>query len=166
MNDSATASGHRWQKSGVPQKGWSLVGHTDHDPSRIECDMCGKTDIRHGYLLRHPNHPDAIEVGCECCGNLTDDYDTPRAHAKEIGRWLARRRTWVKSPKWGPCRGERYGVSVRENVRTYRARTVPGFFYRINRTFSSRVWPTEADARGAAFDALYPKPAVKAPACT
>jgi len=128
--------------------------------------MCGKVGVRYAHIMTHPGYAGSLDVGCDCCGMMTDDYESPRGYHREITRWQARRRTFVKSSIWKPAKKTAvYEVAWRRSrsdpsclVRTYRARTVPGFFYRIEKRYSTKTYATEAEARGAAFDDICPRP--------
>lgn len=88
----------------MPRRGWNYVGYDDLGDLIGECELCG-TALRYLYLVQHPKWP-AMEVGTDCCDNLTgstaasEDLD---AHKKRIDRL----KRFVSSPRW-----KRRGPSV------------------------------------------------------
>lgn len=87
------------QEHGVirPSDGWEVVGYEDLGEVDGECDLCG-TAIRHVYAISHPKWH-SLEVGSDCCDNLTNT-DIASKHEHERRKHLARRRTFIRSPKW------------------------------------------------------------------
>ena len=75
-----------WNKAGIPHKGWSCVDVEDiaeyfDDAEEIEyeqCEMCGRERIRFVHIMRHPDYPDELRVGCVCAEKMSDDYVNPR----------------------------------------------------------------------------------------
>ncbi len=75
----------RWDKPGVPHKGWVLEGIEDIKADCIGdrsfeyeiCEMCQHERIRYVHILSHPNYDRVLRVGCDCACRMTEDYDTP-----------------------------------------------------------------------------------------
>ena len=98
---------YRWNTQGIPHKGWILVDCIDLGANisgansiRYEtCEMCNKEKIRYVHVLRHPDYPDEIHVGCKCASKMTDDYVTPQKN-ENILRNRANRRINFLKQRW------------------------------------------------------------------
>ena len=96
-----------WNKEGVPHKGWSCVGVEDiaessYDGEPIEyeqCEMCGQEKIRFVHIMRHPEYPHELRVGCICAEKMSDDYVNPRRAEDSLKRRALRRKNFDKA-KW------------------------------------------------------------------
>lgn len=80
-----------------PLVGWELVGVNDLEDLVGTCEYCS-TAIRYAYLIQHPRWI-PLEVGSECCDNLTATTLASN-HRESIVRQAKRRRAFVKSPRW------------------------------------------------------------------
>ena len=95
----------KWNLSDVPQKGWECVtvidlGDDDEEDIPYEqCEMCGNEKIRYVHVVRHPEWPDELRVGCVCAQKMTDDYVNPCKIEKELKN-KAQRRTNFNKVKW------------------------------------------------------------------
>lgn len=71
----------RWEREGIPQKGWKEIGVEDlresleyGNPVEYEqCEMCEQEKIRYVHILQHPNFSGELRVGCICAEHMTDD---------------------------------------------------------------------------------------------
>lgn len=63
----------RWNKPGVPHKGWTWQGCVDLGDLIGECFMCG-THYRYEHTMSHPAYPDVIHVGYKCAADLAEEY--------------------------------------------------------------------------------------------
>lgn len=98
---------NRWDKPGVPQKGWVFVtlfdtrsdGESAEDASYAEREMCGNERIRFVHVMRHPEYPDELQVGCNCAEKMTEDYVGPREREKALRGRATRRAKWLQR-KW------------------------------------------------------------------
>lgn len=103
----------RWNKEGIPHKGWRYIGiedlaerSFDDDIPYEQCEMCGNEKIRYVHILTHPEYDGELRVGCDCASRLTDDYINPRQHETDLKNRLNRRknfenREWQYVPRSG-----------------------------------------------------------------
>lgn len=101
-----------WDKAGVPHKGWSCVGVEDIADSSCDgedieyerCEMCGQEKIRFVHIMRHPEYPYELRVGCICAEKMSDDYVNPRRAEDSLRNRALRRKnfdktTWNYNPR-------------------------------------------------------------------
>lgn len=81
----------------MPRRGWECIGHDDLGDLIGECELCG-TGLRYLYLIQHPNWP-AMEVGTDCCDNLTDTAEASE-HLDAYKKRAERVKRFVSSPRW------------------------------------------------------------------
>lgn len=94
----------RWDKPGIPHKGWTLVDCVDlgEDISEDEeityetCEMCHNERIRYVHILTHPDYPGEIHVGCDCASKMTEDYVTHAEDERRLRNRASRRRNFLK----------------------------------------------------------------------
>jgi len=67
----------KWNKEGIPHKGWTHQGVTDLGVPTFTCEMCDQEEIRFVHHLEHPTAL-TIDVGCVCAERMTEDYFTPK----------------------------------------------------------------------------------------
>lgn len=76
----------RWEREGIPQKGWKEIGveglreslEYGNPVEYKQCEMCGQEKIRYVHILQHPNFSGELRVGCICAEHMTDDYINPQ----------------------------------------------------------------------------------------
>lgn len=93
-----------WNREGVPRKGWQCMdvfdlaeeAEQDEDIPYEQCEMCGNEKIRYVHIMRHPEFPDELHVGCVCAEKMTDDYVNPRKYETALKNKAARRRNFNK----------------------------------------------------------------------
>ena len=90
----------RWTLTGVPHKGWTLIGYEDvkeEDPDAEyeSCEMCGN-EIRYVHILEHPDYVGTMRVGCNCAEKMTEDYTTQRIHENEMQKRASRRVNFMR----------------------------------------------------------------------
>lgn len=155
-----------WGDPSVPKRGWTLDETFDFcdtaGDSLETCEMCLSAEIRYGHMVSHPNYPVRLIVGCVCAGNLTGD--AARAAYQEKGlRSLARRRATWSSKTWERPRPNVYLLKSRglRTVVEVDPRAGAGWFVYVyrpsnksERLFSTKFFPTVAEAQVAAFDVL------------
>lgn len=91
-----------WNKAGIPHKGWTCVDVEDiaeyfDDAEEIEyeqCEMCGRERIRFVHIMRHPDYPDELRVGCVCAEKMSDDYVNPRRAEDTLKKRAVRRKNF------------------------------------------------------------------------
>lgn len=94
----------RWDKTGVPHKGWKYVGGEDlgeyvEDGKSIDfeqCEMCGNEKIRYVHILEHPDYSGEIRVGCVCASKMIDDYINPKESERELKNRTNRKKNFMK----------------------------------------------------------------------
>ncbi len=94
-----------WNREGIPHKGWECVDvydlAEDADPGddiRYEqCEMCGNEKIRYVHVMRHPEYPGELQVGCVCAEKMSGDYVNPRKCETALRNKAARRRNFNKA---------------------------------------------------------------------
>ena len=72
----------RWDKTGIPHKGWQHIGVEDlgegissgEEIPYEHCEMCGNERIRYVHILKHPDFPHELRVGCDCAEKLIIGY--------------------------------------------------------------------------------------------
>ncbi|MGE0256981.1 MAG: hypothetical protein AB7N54_20335 [Alphaproteobacteria bacterium] len=113
-----------------------------------ECELCG-TDLRYLYLIVHPKWP-AMEVGTDCCDNLTESAQASE-HLKRYTRRADRMKRFVSSPRWktkpsGELAIKQAGIAVAIGE-------VGGTFKIVmNGTAGKAVYPTLLDAKVRVFE--------------
>lgn len=94
----------RWDNPGIPHKGWILVGCVDlgedtYGDNEIEyetCEMCHNERIRYVHILKHPDYPGEIRVGCDCACKMTEDYVTHPEDERKLRNRASRKRNFIK----------------------------------------------------------------------
>jgi len=128
----------------------------DLEDDRETCEMCEVAEIRYVHIMTHPEQAASLRVGCVCAEHMEQDYTGPRLRERRLvrrGKWL-RRRWWLTYSGTGyylntdqfhlsiwPTNGNGWTGRITDNTteRTVRAK---------------RVYPSEAAAKLAAFDAM------------
>jgi hypothetical protein len=94
----------KWEKKGVPHKGWECINYNDLGSPSAVCEMCETQEIRYVHYMQHDNYPEILGVGCVCAEHMEQDYEAPRkrelvlrAVAGRRGRWLTRK--WQTSSR-------------------------------------------------------------------
>lgn len=94
----------RWNRPGIPHKGWRLVdcvdifedAINDEDTEYETCEMCQNERIRYVHILKHPDYPETMRVGCVCAEKMTGDYETHKEDERRLRNRSARRRNFLK----------------------------------------------------------------------
>ncbi len=81
----------------IPKQGWECIGSHDLEDLIGYCELCG-TNLRYLYLVHHPRWP-AMEVGTDCCDNLTGTEYASEHHDKFVKEREMLRR-FASSPRW------------------------------------------------------------------
>lgn len=152
-----------WNKPDIPHKGWTCsdvfdVRANDEPPDEVNyetCEMCGNERIRFVHLMRHPEHPTELRVGCQCAEKMSGDYVTPKEREKGLRSRAARREKWL-TRKWKMSRkghpwlkaGDFHIVVCSEGQNPIHYRLF------INERRGQRLYPSENTAKLAAFDAI------------
>lgn len=94
----------RWEREGIPHKGWKEMGIEDlgedlesgDDVEYEQCEMCGQEKIRYVHILQHPNFNGELRVGCVCAERMTDDYINPQKTERELKNRLNRKKNYMR----------------------------------------------------------------------
>lgn len=94
----------RWDKKGIPHKGWTEIGIEDlgeevdfGEEIRYErCEMCGNEKIRYVHIMTHPEYRGELRVGCDCACKMTDDYENPEARERDLKNRVQRKKNFMK----------------------------------------------------------------------
>ena len=94
----------RWEREGIPHKGWKEIGIEDlgedlesgDDVEYEQCEMCGQEKIRYVHILQHPNFNGELRVGCVCAERMTDDYINPQKTERELKNRLNRKKNFMR----------------------------------------------------------------------
>lgn len=94
----------RWDKPGIPHKGWSYVGVEDLGDDALlgeeipyeECEMCGNEKIRYVHILTHPEFVGEIRVGCSFAEKMVEDNVDPERKEKELRNRTNRRKNFLR----------------------------------------------------------------------
>src|SRR5262249_44444099 len=74
----------KWRQPGVPHRGWECTGIEDLGACAITCEMCEVQLIRYVHEMRHPDYPDALNVGCICAGHMEEDLVGAREREEDF----------------------------------------------------------------------------------
>lgn len=149
----------RWDKKGLPHKGWRCDDVIDlggdgpmDDDDYATCEMCDKERIRYVHVMSHPRVPKSIDVGCVCAGKMSGDYEGARQRERVLRNKAARRSNWLKRNWRVSAKGNPYLNIDDFNIGVHKSGAKWG--YRIGKTFSADRFPTEDEAKLALFEAF------------
>jgi hypothetical protein len=110
----------KWTEYGVPQRGWSCVSVYDVEEPTHVCEMCEVQLVRFVHVMRHPDYPEGLDVGCVCAGHMEGDYRGARLREQQFKQRVTRRARWL-SRKWRTSRkGNEYLNADGFNVVVFR----------------------------------------------
>ena len=133
-----------------PKVGWEFAGQDDLGSVCGNCELCG-TDIRHVFLVHHPNWV-SLEVGEICCDNLTDT-NIASNFMESTRRYNARKKRFVESIRWRRlCDAHDY--IVQKDIVVEVRRDGAGFHIRMNGKNGKQTYETALEARIRVFDVL------------
>lgn len=104
----------KWNKPGIPHRGWTHEGVEDLKDITGVCEMCDKTRIRYLHNVSHDEY-DNLTVGRDCAEKMCNDYENPKKREaatkkanrqreiqerREIERLNQIRRDWLDLTKW------------------------------------------------------------------
>lgn len=152
----------RWDKNGLPHKGWSCVGMEDLGSPDGVCDMCGKEEIRYVHFMEHPDVDGTVSTGCICAEKLEDEYGHERSRARRREARLksaaGRRSRWPDLQGWR--RSQKGNVHIRKGGRHVVIFASGSRFKFLiegtkgSRYFSPRSYGDVEEAKLSAFDEL------------
>jgi len=67
----------KWNKPGIPHKGWTHQGVEDLKDITGVCEMCDKKRIRYLHTVNHDEWEDLV-VGRDCAEKMCNDYENPK----------------------------------------------------------------------------------------
>lgn len=72
-----------------------------------QCEMCGNEKIRFVHIMKHPQYPKTLHVGCVCAEKMSGDYVNPRRNEESLRKRAMRKsnfdkREWSYNPTKKP----------------------------------------------------------------
>ena len=109
-----------WNNPDVPHKGWHEETVIDTEAAVHTCEMCNKEEIRFIHVMLHPEHSEALHVGCVCAEKMSNDYISSQKNLKRAKLLANNKKTWLRDSTWqhAPLRN---------------------FLYRESRTITSKI---------------------------
>ena len=152
-------TGHgKWSQPNVPRKGWTCFDYSDLGSPSAICEMCEHQEIRYVHHMSHPNYHGTLAVGCVCAENMELNYNAPKERERKLKNIAAKRRKWL-SRNWKiSSKGNDYIVVDGIHVVVFKksgkwAARITDQMSEESLT-SSRPYPTQDEAKLAAFDAM------------
>jgi hypothetical protein len=171
MSTAAAGLGNLWHTEGFPHRGWECIHVEDLNPDELPadevdyetCQVCGQYPIRFVHTIIHDDWPDELDVGRICVEHLTGDYVNPSRREAELKRRAAgvkrRRKADEKARTQWAVRHWR--ESARGNLWTrYEGLGITvfacgsGWRIVIDGIFGRRIYPSQAEAQQASYDAV------------
>jgi hypothetical protein len=84
----------------VPHRGWTCIAIDDLGQPSQTCEMCEAQPVRYVHTMEHPEHPDTLDVGCVCAGNMEQDYAAAKHREDEFKRHHKQRSKWLQRSGW------------------------------------------------------------------
>lgn len=129
-----------------PSYGWSYEGESDLGDLVGVCELCG-TAIRYVHYVSH-RHWEPMEVGTDCCDNLTGTEDASNARKK-----IARYKRFLMPTRWATT-----NTLERIFFKDFSVEIVKegheNFYIRVNGRKGQKNFRTSAKAKEHAFDAI------------
>lgn len=158
----------RWDRPGIPHKGWRCVGLEDLNPNNdpadeveyAQCQMCGREQIRYVHIMKHNETGQELSVGTICAEKMSEDYVGPKKREREIINRMRRQktfmnRTWRISKAGYPYiinKGRRLGVCLDKKTGKFIGYCGGGF---DAPRFGSKLCQSVDEAKLAVFDEFY-----------
>ena len=149
----------KWNKVGVPHKGWTCVSVHDLGAPEAICEMCEMREIRYVHYMKHPDYCELVGVGCVCATKMESNYEAPRRRELALRNIAQRRRRWL-SRKWKiSAKGNTYLNTDGMNITVFpKSRDSWGARIEERTTgrsvTSKRLYINESAAKLAAFDKM------------
>ena len=141
----------RWDKLGIPHKGWRYVDVVDTEKADQICQMCSREDIRYVHTITHKDYPTKLEVGCICAGKMTQDYELPKLRERALRNKTDRKTRWLKR-KWRYSAKGNLFININDNnLCVYKTKN-NRWGYRVADKFGTITYPTIREAQLALFD--------------
>lgn len=147
----------RWEREGIPHKGWKEMGIEDlgedlesgDDVEYEQCEMCGQEKIRYVHILQHPNFNGELRVGCVCAERMTDDYINPQKTERELKNRLNRKKNFMRR-EWQERNQGKYVLRYKgENITIMKSKFGAGWgvLYGGQTIFYKGIMPSETGFR-------------------
>lgn len=133
----------------MPTDGWTFIGKDDLGDLCGQCDYCD-TKLRHTHLITHPNWG-SMEVGIDCCDQLTETTEASDLHRYYINR-LNRRKNFVNSPRWFRSKDGSMSIDHKDIFLMIKRTREGKFRISLNNVDGKREYETYLDAQIKAFD--------------
>lgn len=126
-----------------PETGWTYISSNDLGETIGSCDRCG-TSIRYTYLIHHP-HWEPIEVGTDCCDELTgtEIASEERKRSNRLQNFLRAER-WEVGECMEKCTIRKIPICIRK--------TDVGFKLEIAGKVGINTYPTKDEAKFFLFE--------------
>ena len=148
----------RWDRPGIPHKGWFCIDVEDLEAPSETCEMCGNERIRFVHIMQHPDYPENIGVGCNCAEKMTDDYAAPKKREQKLRNKATRKSRWLKR-KWRiSAKGNEFLNVDGFNVTVFRYRKgykSGKWGFKVGGAFSLNGYLMVQEAKLAAFEELW-----------
>jgi hypothetical protein len=142
----------RWDRLGIPHKGWTCVGIDDLGEGNSQsCEMCGNERVRFLHVMEHPEIEESFSVGCVCSAKMTGDYAAAQERTTVMKNRAERRRRWLtRTWKLSQSGNPRLNIDGKY-LTVYRGR-FGGWGFRFGSIRSKKFYPTLDEAKLALFD--------------
>lgn len=151
----APAYAQLWHNPDIPKRDWHLMCVTDLGKGNFDnCEMC-LTEIRYVHTMAHDEWDEDVDVGCICCGYMSNDYDMSLDLEGQLKNRSARRDTWLEREWRVSNRGNEFLNVNGTNFVVFERR--PGSWAaKRGERFGTLVYRTSDEAKLALFDASWP----------
>jgi hypothetical protein len=150
---------YRWNKKGIPHKGWRYLSIEDLGEPIETCQMCGHEEIRYVHHLEHPDYG-RLAVGCICAGKMTDDYIGPKKREESLKNKASRKSRWLKRKWKKSAKGNHYIKTEGILVTIFRQNLYWKYCVSedmVNKEFSRERYKTCDEAKLASFEKFWEK---------
>lgn len=132
-----------------PAVGWDYLGDEDLGDLSGTCDYCG-TELRYVFHIVHA-HWEPMGVGTDCCDKLTQTTMASELMGS-INRYRSRKERFASSARW--IQNKHISSIRQKNIKVEILALSNGFQIRMNGYSGKRTFPTDSDAKNAAFDVI------------
>jgi hypothetical protein len=159
---------YRWDRPGVPRKGWTNVNVEDMGEPSFTCEMCVDRAVRYVHTEVHPDYPEPVRVGCVCAAHMEDDYAAPKEREKKVRKAARHRKNltarldkaravWCEPRQWGTSRRGNYYQTLDDGRRVVVFKVQNGKWRAvIDDEFGRLYHDTPRSAFEATFERLFP----------
>lgn len=147
----------KWSESGVPHKGWTLIGCYDNGANNENenwetCEMCSNEKVRYVHTVYRDDYGSML-VGRVCAEKMTEDYVNPRRKEADLRNRSRRRSNWT-SREWKKTKN---GYKIKKGDFTVLVFACGDKWKVMISRYGQKIWgkkfhPTVDAAKLAAFD--------------